>query len=87
MTDEKKFEAEFNQNKVNRENAFFVVNKIDKNEDIDGISAECIAKFVGYNALRYINVFRKMAKSKKIISWNWIAFLFPEHKKYLHLPL
>lgn len=78
VSDEKKFEAEFNQNKVNRENAFFVVNKIDKNEDIDGISAECIAKFVGYNALRYINVFRKMAKSKNKISWNWIAFLFPE---------
>ncbi len=61
------------------ENPFFKANGIDKDEDIDGVSAEKIAKFVGYNALRYINVFRKFANLKRKISWNWTGFFFPEY--------
>lgn len=74
------FKGEFNNSRKDpRENPFFVANGIDKDEQIDGESAENIAKFVGYNALRYINVFRKMATLKKKINWNWVAFLLPEY--------
>lgn len=70
--------AKYQQNQSG-ENPFFKANGIDKNELIDGESAENIAKFVGYNALRYINVFRKMANLKKKVSWNWLGFLLPEY--------
>lgn len=73
------FQGEFNNGRNSRENPFFDANGIDKNENIGGESAENIAKFVGYNALRYINIFRKMAQFKKRINWNWIAFLVPEY--------
>ncbi len=62
-----------------QENPFFAANGIDKDENIDGESAEDIAKFVGYNALRYINVFKKMSALKRRINWNWVAFLLPEY--------
>lgn len=78
-TQEPKFSGEFNNSRVVRENPFFKANGIDKDEDIGGISAEEIAKFVGYNALRYIKIFRKMTNFKKKISWNWVAFLLPEY--------
>lgn len=61
------------------ENPFFAANGINKDENIDGERAEDIAKFVGYNALRYINVFRKMSYKKTKTSWNWLAFLLPEY--------
>lgn len=73
------FQGRVNQNTEGQENPFFKANGIDKDEDIDGESAENIAKFVGYNALRYIRVFRKFAERKSKISWNWVAFLFPEY--------
>lgn len=73
------FQGEFNNSRVRQENPFFSSNGIDRNEDIDGESAENIAKFVGYNALRYINIFRKMAALKRKINWNWVAFLVPEY--------
>ena len=66
-------------NAQSNENPFFVANGIDKNDNIDGETAETIAKFVGYNALRYIKVFRKFAAFKSKINWNWAAFLFPEY--------
>lgn len=65
-------------NNSSTQNPFFSANGIDKDEVIDGEKTENIAKFVGYNALRYINVFRKMANLKKKTSWNWLGFLIPE---------
>lgn len=73
------FGTEFNGSRRTAENPFFAANGIDKDENIGGESAENIAKFVGYNALRYINIFRKMAALRKKINWNWIAFLVPEY--------
>ena len=73
------FQGEFNNSRAEQENPFFAANGIDKNEDIGGESAENIAKFVGYNALRYVNIFRKMAAFRKKINWNWVAFLVPEY--------
>ena len=61
-----------------QQNPFFVANGIDKDEDIGGVKAEDIAKFVGYNALRYIKVFRKFATRKTKVNWNWLAFFLPE---------
>lgn len=72
------FQGRFNQSGAG-ENPFFEANGIDKNENIGGETAESIAKFVGYNALRYINVFRKFEKFKTKINWNWTGFLFPEY--------
>ncbi len=72
------FQGRVNQNSENAENPFFKANGIDKDENIDGESAENIAKFVGYNALRYINVFRKFATRKTKVNWNWVAFFLPE---------
>lgn len=73
------FQGEFNNSRTSQENPFFTSNGIDRNEYIGGESAENIAKFVGYNALRYINIFRKMAALRKKINWNWVAFLVPEY--------
>ncbi|MGN0173591.1 MAG: RING finger protein [Acutalibacteraceae bacterium] len=68
-----------NNRNTTAENPFFKANGIDKDELIDGERTEDIAKFVGYNALRYINVFRKMSHLGKKTSWNWVSFLVPEY--------
>lgn len=69
---------EFNTSGIGGENPFFVTNNIDKDELIDGERTENIAKFVGYNALRYLRIFKRQAGTKKKISWNWLGFLLPE---------
>lgn len=61
------------------ENPFFERNNIDKDEKLDGITIKEIAQFVGYNALRYILVFRRMVKTKSVAAWNWLAFLLPTY--------
>lgn len=72
------FQGRVNQMPNAKENPFFKANGIEKDEDIGGETAESIAKFVGYNALRYINVFRKFATKKTKVNWNWVAFFLPE---------
>ncbi len=57
----------------------FMFTQIDPNEDIDGEKAGNIIRFVGINAIRYLNIFRKFFQSGSIFSWNWIAFLFPDY--------
>ena len=50
---------------------------VDPYEDLGGAPAGETAEFVAVNTVRYIPKFSRMNKSKKIISWNWAAFLFP----------
>lgn len=62
-----------------QDNLEFIDIKIDKNEEIEGIKTSEIARFVGYNASRYINVFKRMSILKSKLSWNWLSFLFPHY--------
>ena len=45
-------------------------------EEIDGVKAKDIAKFVGSNIQRYLPKFKSLSGKSKT-SWNWAAFLFP----------
>lgn len=45
--------------------------------DIEGVRAQTVAEFVGINAQRYLPKFIRLNEKKKV-SWNWMAFLFPE---------
>lgn len=56
----------------------FLFAQVDPKEDIDGESAGNIIKFVGINAMHYLNAFRRIANGAKV-SWNWMAFLFTEY--------
>ncbi len=57
---------------------FFTANGINPQEKIDGVTAEEIAKFTSYNALRYIRKFKGFSQGKRA-SWNWLAFLCPQY--------
>ena len=46
------------------------------NEDIDGVLAEDVRRFVAVNTQRYLPRFKAMSQGKKS-SWNWAAFLIP----------
>lgn len=75
----KEMQEELIKQKILQEsqNPFFTKNNINQNEDIDGVTAKEIAQFVGYNALRYIYIFKRMATANIKIIWNWLAFLIP----------
>ncbi len=49
---------------------------IHKKTDIDGITAQQAAEFVGANAQRYIPKFVQLG-GKRRAGWNWAAFLLP----------
>lgn len=49
---------------------------IKKDEEINGVTAEEIARFTAFNPARYVTRFFAMIKNKAS-SWNWAAFLFP----------
>ena len=67
------------EQKSTTENPFFKVNGIDPNEDLGGISAKEAASFVGYNALRYLRIFKRMKNTKSKVSWNWLGFFLTEY--------
>ncbi|MBQ7108177.1 MAG: DUF2628 domain-containing protein [Clostridia bacterium] len=46
------------------------------NEDIDGVVAEDLRRYVAVNTPRYLPRFKAMNQGKKR-SWNWAAFLIP----------
>ena len=49
---------------------------VNPEEEIDGVPAKDMAKFVTANTQRYIPKFKKL-HAKANGSWNWAAFLFP----------
>ncbi len=49
---------------------------VHKKTDIDGITVEQAAEFVGANTHRYIPRFVQLG-GKRRVSWNWAAFLLP----------
>jgi hypothetical protein len=46
------------------------------NDDIDGVLAEDVRRFVAVNTQRYLPRFKAMSQGKKT-SWNWAAFFIP----------
>lgn len=61
---------------------------VPREEDIDGVTAEELAVYVGPNAPYYVPRFHKMARTGSTIAWNWPAFLIPHiwllyRKQYL----
>lgn len=44
--------------------------------EIDGVSVQEIALFVGQNSRYYIPKFKALSENKNAISWNWSAFIF-----------
>ncbi len=46
------------------------------NDDIDGVLAEDVRRFVAVNTQRYLPRFKAMSQGKKS-SWNWAAFFIP----------
>lgn len=61
------------------QNPFFKANGLNPNEDIGGVNIKETASFVGYNALRYIKVFKRMKEKNSKVSWNWLGFFFTEY--------
>ena len=51
---------------------------IKKDEEIDGVKAKDIAKFINFNAPKLLNLFKKMVTTSKRVSWNWLAFISPQ---------
>lgn len=49
---------------------------VDPNDTIEEIPVTHVAKYVMVNTHRYIPVFKKLSKQRRI-HWNWAAFLFP----------
>ncbi len=49
---------------------------VDKNSDIDGVRAEDVAKFIGYNTQKFLPMFVNINEGKGA-RWNWVAFLSP----------
>ena len=50
---------------------------VGQGEKIEDIPVTDMARFVAVNTPRYIPVFRRLSKKKRV-SWNWAAFLLPE---------
>ena len=75
----KNAENEKEKEKASSENPFFKINGLDPNEDLGGASVKETASFIGYNALRYIKIFKRMKAKNSKVSWNWLGFLFPEY--------
>lgn len=48
-------------------------------DTVGKVSARQIALCVGFNAKRYIRVFKGMFFSGSKTGWNWLAFLFPQY--------
>ena len=44
--------------------------------EIDGVTAQEIALFVGQNSRYYIPKFKALSENKHKINWNWSAFIF-----------
>lgn len=49
---------------------------VNGDEKIEDVPARDLAKYVAVNPNRYIPVFKKLGKGRRI-NWNWAAFLFP----------
>ncbi len=47
-------------------------------DDIGGVTAGDVGKFVSFNPARFVSLFAKMALAGKIASFNFFAFLVPE---------
>lgn len=51
---------------------------VNKYQDIDGVKAKDIAKFINFNAPKLLSIFGRMTTTKKRVSWNWFAFISPQ---------
>ncbi len=50
---------------------------VKKDEEIDGVPAADIAKFIAYNPHRILPMFKEIHKGIKPHRWNWVAFISP----------
>lgn len=55
--------------------------KVNMDEEIDGVTVRDMSAYLGQNSGYFIPRFLKMKKEKKLVSWNWSAFIFD----YLYL--
>lgn len=56
----------------------YTMPQVDRNEELDGVTAGEIMDFVVMNPFRYLRVFRKQIQQHTKVGWNWLAFLLPE---------
>lgn len=56
-----------------------MIDGVDDNIKIGGESTRDVALFVGFNASRYLRVFKSMELGGAKTGWNWIAFFFPQY--------